>query len=321
MQRQSPPTVAAVVIGRNEGERLVRCLASLAGKVAPIIYVDSGSTDGSPDIARAAGAQVIALDMAKPFTAGRARNAGLKQVTAEASYVQVIDGDCELQDGWIETSRAFLEERPDVAMVAGRLRERRPEVSIWNRLADAEWHVPAGECSELGGIAMLRRAPVMEMAGYKEDLIAGEEPELCLRLRRRGWKIWRLPDEMAWHDIAMTRLSQWWQRSRRAGYTFAEGVALHGRGPERYRVRELRSLVLWGAGVPAAAVLGAFLWTPWAMVLLLAWPIQMTRLWWRGVPIEVAVFLVLGKLPEVHGALGYLWGRIAGRPRKLIEYK
>ena len=58
-------TLAAVVIGRNEGDRLVRCLTSLKGQAAPVVYVDSGSTDGSVERARDMGAEVVSLDMSQ----------------------------------------------------------------------------------------------------------------------------------------------------------------------------------------------------------------------------------------------------------------
>jgi glycosyltransferase involved in cell wall biosynthesis len=72
--------IAAIAIGRNEGERLVRCFASLQGRVGLIVYVDSGSTDGSVAAAQDSGAEVVALDLSVPFTAARARNAGLARV-------------------------------------------------------------------------------------------------------------------------------------------------------------------------------------------------------------------------------------------------
>lgn len=313
---------AAIVIGRNEGARLVRCLASLSGKAAPIVYVDSGSTDGSIEAAQSVGAQVVQLDMSVPFTAARARNAGLErldQIGAPA-LVQLIDGDCEVHADWIDTAQAFLNANPEVAMVGGRLRERFPEATLWNRLADMEWDTPTGDVQALGGIAMLRREAAAQEGGFREDLIAGEEPELCLRLRRKGWRIHRLPDEMAWHDIAMTRASQWWKRSKRAGHAYAEGAALHGAGPERYRVHQVRRALLWGAGIPLVALLGAII-TPWALLLLLAWPLQMLRLRLRGLSTLRAVFLTLGMLPEAQGVLGYHLSRLFGRQQALIEYK
>lgn len=315
-------TLAAVVIGRNEGERLVRCLASLKGRAAPVIYVDSASTDGSVAAAEAAGAHVIALDMSVPFTAARARNAGLAYLrdTGPVEFVQVIDGDCELRDGWCEAALAFLQDQGDVAMVAGRLRERFADATVWNRLADREWDTPVGETGAVGGIAILRADPVAAAGGYRESLIAGEEPELCLRLRRAGWRIWRLDAEMAWHDIAMTRLSQWWRRMRRHGHAVAEGAALHGRGPERFGMAETRRALIWGVGVPLAALLGSLI-SPLALALFLAWPAQVLRLRTRGDSWTQAFFLTFGKLPEAQGVLGYYLGRLKGEEARIIEYK
>ncbi len=319
-EERSELTLAAVVIGRNEGARLIRCLEALQGQAAPIVYVDSGSTDGSVAAAEAAGAVVVTLDMTQPFTAARARNAGLARLAALGApeFVQMIDGDCELRAGWVEIALEFLRTHEDVAMVAGRLRERFPEASLWNRLADAEWDTPVGETEAVGGIAVVRLIPVQELGGYRADLIAGEEPELCLRLRRAGWKIWRLEAEMAWHDIAMTRFAQWWRRARRYGHALATGAALHGAGPERYCLAERRRALMWGLVLPLVTVLGALI-TPWALLLLLAWPAQVLRLRRRGMPWAEAVFLTLAKLPETQGILGYYLTR--RKTRQIIEYK
>ena len=216
---------------------------------------------------------------------------------------------------------AALEAETDLAVVCGRRREKFPEATIWNRMIDLEWDTPVGEAKACGGDALMRREALEEVGGYDPTFIAGEEPEMCYRMRAKGWRIRRVDAEMTRHDADMTTLSQWWQRCRRTGHTYAEGVATYGRGPERYRVRELRSTMLWALAVPGVAVLGAVLWSPWALAVLLAWPAQMLRLWRRGMPGAQAVFLVLGKLPEAQGALGYWWGRLTGQQRRLIEYK
>lgn len=324
--------VDAVVIGRNEGARLEACLASMAGAVRTVVYVDSGSTDGSPKRAAAAGAEVIMLDMTQPFSAARARNAGLaalagRGLAAGDSYVQFVDGDCVLRDGWIDAARAFLDENPNVAVVCGRRRERFPENSVYNHLCDLEWDTPVGEALACGGDALMRRAAVSEIGGYRDDLIAGEEPELCLRLRGKGWKIWRIPVEMTWHDAAITRFGQWWRRSRRAGHAFAEGAALHGDGPERHWVAQTRRALIWGLGVPVAALLSMALFGPRGALLLLVWPAQMARLAWRnrGLGLRTALalgfFSTLGKIPEMLGVLEYHLKRRLGRHSRIIEYK
>ncbi|MBT8416400.1 MAG: glycosyltransferase [Silicimonas sp.] len=316
-------TVAAVVIGRNEGARLVRCLTSLKDKVAQMVYVDSGSVDGSIEAAQKLGAAVVELDMALPFTAARARNSGLARFSdAGIEYVQVIDGDCEIRDGWIEAAVAFLDAHPDVAIVAGRLRERRPDATVWNRLAHSEWNQPPGETDAVAGTAVLRLAAIREVDGYCDQLIAGEEPEMCLRLRKKGWRIWRLDREMALHDIDMTQFRQWWRRTQRGGHAFAEGAVLHFGEPEKYRIRETLKALVWGALLPAAAVFGAIFISPWALLLLLAWPLQVLRLTFlRGLPLDQSFFLTLSKLPEAQGIILYARDRLIGRRRGLIEYK
>ncbi len=317
---------ATVAIGRNEGERLRLCLASLIAQGAsPVVYVDSGSTDGSAEMAGKMGAEVVALDLSTSFTAARARNAGLARVldlAPETVFVQFIDGDCELAGGWIETARTALLEDARLAAVCGRRRERFPEATLWNRMIDLEWDTPVGEAKACGGDALIRRAALDEVGGYRDDLIAGEEPEMCFRMRGKGWRIERLDAEMCLHDAAMTRLSQWWRRAERAGHAYAEGAALHGGSPERYKVAETRRAVLWGAGVPLVGLFLAVFVSVWGILLpVLAWGAQILRLILKGEERARATFLTLGKLPEAKGVLSFWWGRFRGRKRGLIEYK
>lgn len=315
--------IGAVVIGRNEGKNLERCLASLAGQVAQIIYVDSGSTDGSVAAAQSAGAQVILLDTDRPFTAARARNVGLDSLVQGGDapeFVQFIDGDCELRNAWLDTAFTFLDTHSEVAVACGRRRERHPDASRYNRLINAEWDTPIGETRACGGDALMRISALTKVGGFNPQLIAGEEPELCLRLRQTGWKIWRLDAEMTLHDANITRLGQWWQRARRAGHAAAEGAALHGAGPERYNVARTRRALLWGAGVPLATLIGA-LFTPWAWAALLLWPLQTLRLGLRNNDWNWAFFTTLGKIPEALGVAGYHARRLTGGRGGLIEYK
>lgn len=316
--------VAAILIGRNEGARLVRSLASVVPRVERTIYVDSGSTDGSVAAAQAAGAEVVLLETDRPFTAARARNAGLdrlRQGAGPPDFVQFVDGDCELAPDWIETARSFLVAHPDVGIACGRRRERFPEASLWNRLIDREWDAPPGEAKACGGDALVRMAALDAVGGFDPRLIAGEEPELCVRLRRAGWRIWRLEAEMTLHDAAMTRFRQWWRRARRGGHAYAEGYALHGRPPERHKASELARALLWGGALPVATLAGAVLLGPWALLMLLAYPLQVLRLRSRGEDWARAVFLTLAKFPEAQGVLDYVVARMSGRRRGLIEYK
>lgn len=313
-------TVAAVVIGRNEGARLVACLEALRGKVDPIIYVDSGSTDGSLEAATQAGAQVIPLDMTQPFTAARARNAGLAVVPEDVDFVQFLDGDCALREGWIKAAHRFLQDTPKAAVACGRRRERYPEASVYNRLIDAEWDTPVGRAKACGGDALMRHRALRDVGGYRETLIAGEEPELCVRLRAAGWEVWRLDAEMTWHDAAITRFGQWWKRSRRAGHAFAEGAALHGAAPERHWVTETRRALLWGGVLPLVILALALIASPWVLLGFLIYPLQVLRLA-RHNGIAWAFFTTLSKGAEGLGAMSYYLRRLRGGSSEIIEYK
>jgi GT2 family glycosyltransferase len=324
--------VGAVAIGRNEGERLRLCLQSLRRQLAHVVYVDSGSTDDSVAIARQLGVTVEALDMDRPFTAARARNAGfaaLRAIAPKLSYVQFVDGDCEVVDGWLPLAADRLRADPGLAAVCGRRRERHPEQSVYNRLCDIEWDTPPGPALACGGDAMMRASAFQAVGGFRDDLIAGEEPELCVRLRRAGHGIERLDAEMTLHDAAMTRFGQWWRRSVRAGHAFAEGAHLHGDAPERHWVREVRRIWLWGAAVPAVA-LGAAVPTLGASTLLLwGYPVSAARAFAAirrrgrapGEAAMAAAFTTLGKLPELQGVLKFHLGQLAGKRSGLIEYK
>ena len=322
--------LAVVVIGRNEGERLHRCLMSVkaSGLATAVVYVDSGSTDRSVDMARSLDCDIVNLDLAIPFTAARARNEGFAralQVKSNLTHVQFVDGDCEIVGKWMETAVSFLNDQPDVAAVCGRRRERYPGNSVYNRLCDVEWNTPIGVAKYCGGDVMVRAQAFRDAGGYRASLIAGEEPELCVRLRGLGWRIWRLDCEMTLHDAAMVRFSQWWNRSRRAGHAFAEGAALHGKKPERHYVRQAVRAAVWGVVLPTGIVLLS-MWFSAALWLLMIYPLQIMRIavasplqarfaWWR------AVFLVIGKFPEAQGLLQYWLNRIRSQSATLIEYK
>lgn len=318
----------AVAIGRNEGERLIRCLISLSAS-DHVIYVDSGSTDGSVERARELGVDVIDLDMSLPFTAARARNRGfrrLREIAPELAFIQFVDGDCEILQQWPFRALSFLNEHPDVGAICGRLRERHPERSIYNWLCEREWDVPSGEVGACGGIAMMRVVAFDTVDGFRDDLIAGEEPELCVRLRAVGWKIWRLDEDMAIHDAAMTRFGQWWSRSMRTGYAFAQGAYLHGALPERHKVWESRRTWLWAIWLPLACVITGLSFPPWGWLAWAIYPAQIARQTLRnpGTPYErfmLSFFQMLSRFPEGIGQVMFVRDRLLGRQARLIEYK
>ena len=316
--------VAIVVIGRNEGERLKPCLHA-ALRDAPIaVYVDSGSADGSAEYARSVGCCVVELDASRPFSAARARNEGFAcamEHAPDTEFVQFVDGDCELEDGWIEGAASTLSERSDVGMVCGRVREMYPEASVYNRLCELEWRQLPGEVRTSGGRFMARARVFQQVGGFRPDVIAGEDDEFSIRVRRQGWKILMIDAPMVSHDAAITSFAQWWRRNRRAGHAYAQVAALHGGGDERYFVRDRQRILIWGLALPVTALAAApFTHGISLAVLLCLYGLQFAHIvrgcrkrGWAGRDAwAYGFFTVISRFPALQGLLEYYWRRLCG---------
>ncbi len=325
--------VGAVVIGRNEGERLRECLVSIIPQVDHVVYVDSGSDDGSIALAKSLGVEVVELDTALPFTAARARNVGWKhllELFGDLQFVQFVDGDCVLKSSWISHACEELDMRPEIAVISGHVREEWPKRNCYHRLAAMEWDTPVGLVRYCGGIALMRLSALVQIGGFKDSLIAGEEPELCVRLRQSGWSILKIDAEMASHDINISSFRQWWRRVVRSGYAYAEGASLHGASIERHWVKECRSIWLWGIIIPLIGLLlawptkGVSLVVVVGLYLLLFAKIVGSRFTNFGDSFRDAVlyafFCIICKWPQAIGMLKFMMGRFKGRRVSLIEY-
>jgi glycosyltransferase involved in cell wall biosynthesis len=325
--------VGIVIIGRNEGDRLLRCIDSVLGLVPTIVYVDSGSIDDSCAAARQRGVEVVNLDMSQSFTAARARNAGfarLRRIDPSINYVQFVDGDCEVLPGWLTAAVEAFTADPLVVAVCGALRERYPQKTVFNRVCHVEWNWPAaGEVKAFGGNVMLRSALFAAVGGYNNEIIAAEDDELGVRLRRVGGKLMRLDRESMIHDADMTRLSQWWTRAKRCGYAYASVSAIQGAAPERKFVRELQRTLLWGGWVPLLVLLAIVPTRGLSLLLLLRYPVTILRtiqtahqrnFSWAD-SVAWGVSCGFSAFPELLGVAKYYLNRKSKQPPPIIEYR
>lgn len=328
-------TVGVVVIGRNEGERLRRCLTAPGIAGLTTVYVDSGSTDGSIELARSLGVEALALDSDRPYTAARGRNAGIAHLIEHhpnLRLVQLLDGDTEIDDDFISAALAELNTDPVIGAVSGRLRERSRASSKYNRLCDMEWNHQPGESDAFSGNVLLRIATWQDAGGYDETLIAGEDPELSLRVRRKGWSIRSIDAAMGLHDADMHTFSQWWTRTTRTGHAFAEGADMH-KAAGHYQ-KEVRSIGFWAGVVPALLGLSSLLgfrnriaWLGLGAVAI--YPLQ----WWRirGHRLATndsvddaqlyATHVMIGKFAELRGVIQYHINKMRGTRQGLVEYR
>jgi glycosyltransferase involved in cell wall biosynthesis len=329
------PVLSVVVIGRNEGARLERCLESIAhlrGLAGPIevIYVDSNSSDGSPGRARAAGAQVIEVRPAHP-TAAIGRNAGWQ--AASAPFVLFLDGDTQVHPDFAATALESLVD-PSVAIVWGHRRETKPADSVYNRILDLDWIYPPGESEFCGGDALMRREALEEAGGYDETLIAGEEPEMCRRLRGKRYRILHIDTPMTGHDLAITRWPQYWKRALRAGYAYAQvSERFRGTGDPFWESDRRRNVIrgsFWLA-LPFAAFAAAMAmrsgWPVYAALGLIA-ALTLRSAWrarWKssgpGTLILYGLHSHLQQVPILLGQWQFARDRRKGLQRGLIDYK
>jgi GT2 family glycosyltransferase len=323
-----------VVIGRNEGERLksgLKAIQSICPQ-APIIYVDSGSNDDSVNFAREHGITTVELDMSIPFTAARARNIGFSTLlkhNQHLHYVQFLDGDCELLPGWVDIATDYLSKNKDVGIASGRRSERFPDASIYNQLIDIEWNTPSGEILAVLGDMCVKVEVFNKIEGFNETIIAAEDDDFCLRARRTNYKTFRLDANMSKHDANIMKLTQWYRRSKRGGHGYANIHHLHGKGPEQYFKREIKSVVFWGALIPTAFILFLFLLPPVSVLILLGYIAFISKTIVRrrrlGDPLKTAIayglLIFSGKISEFMGMLQYYKNHLLSRKHQLIEYK
>ncbi len=331
---QSLELISVVVIGRNEEARLERCLLSVArmhreGFAVEVIYVDSGSTDNSLEVARRLGAKTVALLEEHP-TAALGRNAGWH--LAQGKFVLFLDGDTVLDAEFV--LRSLADFKLNTAVVWGHRRELHPRASVYQRVLDLDWVYPAGESAFCGGDALFRHDVLERTSGFDPYLIAGEEPELCRRLLELGYIVQHVDRAMTGHDLGIMRLGQYWRRAMRAGHAYAEvseryAISANPLWKRESRDNHLRALTLVLIAVLAAVAtvllerfwpLAAWIAGLCMLAIRTAWKSRWkTRNWYS--------LLLYGfhshgqQIPIYLGQMRYRWNRKRGRRTDLFEYK
>ncbi len=329
--------LSVVIIGRNEGERLIRCIRSVQAMVdfdadsVEIIYVDSNSTDDSPQQAKQLGAKVLVVHPKRP-AAAIGRNAGWQH--AQAPYILFLDGDTILHPDFARIALRHFTAHSKTAIVWGHRRELYPEQSLYQRVLDLDWVYRAGLTEFCGGDALMRRDVLQEVNGYNPQLIAGEEPEMCQRIRAKGYEILHIDQAMTLHDLAITRWSQYWRRAVRAGHAYAEvsnllkntATPLWERDAKRNLIHAsvlilvaifgAVSSVLFSTFLPLSLSIGFFA----AISIRTAWKCR----WKSNNSLNLLLYAIhshFQQIPIAFGQLSYYYLRWQGKQRGLIEYK
>lgn len=322
--------VSVVVIGRNEGARLSRCMQSvnlaIAGMAAEVIYVDSASADDSVSIAESMGARVLHAKSKRP-TAALGRNIGWR--AARGEFVLFLDGDTVLDNNFL--SHAFTAMQNEaIAVVWGHRREMNPQQSVYVRVLDLDWIYPAGLSDFCGGDALMRRKCLEQVGGFDEAVIAGEEPELCRRLRHSGGKILHIDVPMTGHDLAIKDFHAYWKRAFRAGYAYAELAQRFRATTDPLWLRDARRNLLHGLVLLMLPLSLFFIHQVTVVLLFLGVMVtillarSMARTRWKSsdswIRFQYAIHSHFQQIPILCGQLAHFFDRHRGLQRGLIEY-
>jgi general secretion pathway protein A len=255
-------SITGVVVVASDNKTSPEAAIRSAGDGRAIVFVAVGGAPDATAIAKGAGA-VIAEGPERSFTpAGRARNAGyrqLKKIAPHLQYVQFVDAQTALDPDWITTAEKFMARRPEVSIVTGTIRPP-PGLKISAAPMGARDHGDdEGEIQcVFGGSALMRVESFEAAGGFRGDLLTAETVDLCIRLRRRGARIWRLGEGMALCEPA-PKSGGWWAQGRQRGFDNAYCASLHGGPPERIGILDTVLAVLWGFLFPTAVVITALL--------------------------------------------------------------
>lgn len=319
------PKIGVVIIGVNVANYLRNCIESVIDSDYPnsklnIIYVDGGSTDNSTAIAKEyKNVNVIELRDPHP-TPGKGRNAGLR--TCNEKFVQFMDADTILEPNWFKNALPYIKD--NIVAVCGRRHEKYPDKNIYHKIGNIEWNYEEGRCKYFGGEVLIKRDIVMEVNGFDENLIAGEDPDLSYRIRQNGWDIYRINQKMSLHDLNMNRFSQYIRRSYRSGYAYAEIGLRYSKNKEKFWLRELLRIFL-NFLIPLIVLAIGILLGETYLGILFATIILFRQLWkfnsnkklYKISTIDRILYslhLSFVVIPQFAGAMRYFIGRILNIP-------
>jgi glycosyltransferase involved in cell wall biosynthesis len=190
------PSITVSIKTLNEAQGIEKTIDSVRKQLQPyphqIIVADSLSTDNTRELAIAKGAMVVCLDNAADRCCGIGHQLGW--LYSEGDYLLLLDGDMELEPGFLDTAVGFLETHPEYAGVAGSVEmDDASNYEFKSRKQRLHLIYPQGDTDHLGGGGLYRREAI-EKIGYLTNLnLHGyEEAELGIRLQAAGYKLHRL---------------------------------------------------------------------------------------------------------------------------------
>jgi GT2 family glycosyltransferase len=228
------PAISVVVCSHNGEATIDQTCRGLRGLDYPhyeVIVVDDGSTDATAGIARRHGFRVVSTQRCGLSSA---RNTGLEAATGD--IVAYLDDDAFPDRHWL-TYIAQAYATGDYAGVGGPNLSPPGDGAVASCIAQAPGnpvHVLLSDCEaeHIPGCNCSFRKDVLEAIGGFDPLfrVAGDDVDVCWRLRERGWRLAFSPAAVVWHHRRGS-VRAFWRQQR--GYGRAEAL-LEDKWPEKY---------------------------------------------------------------------------------------
>ncbi|TNV22966.1 glycosyltransferase family 2 protein [Buttiauxella sp. B2] len=232
------PFISVSIKTLNEAECIEKTIDSIRQQITDyphkIIVADSLSTDNTQQLASDKGVTVVSLTEPGDRCCGVGHQLGY--LYSEGEYLLLMDGDMELEKGFIDRAIAFLAEHPEYAGVAGTVEmDDAANYEFKSRKQRLHKIYPLGDCDHLGGGGLYRRSAI-EKIGYltNRNLHAYEEAELGMRLLDAGYKLHRLDTPYFSHTSHTMPTFKLLKYRWRSGYHQAPGELLRSAWKKPY---------------------------------------------------------------------------------------
>ncbi|MDA2327532.1 glycosyltransferase family 2 protein [Bacillus cereus] len=201
------PVFSVIVIAKNEEKNIERCLKSIAGVFSElnysneIILVDSKSSDCTIKIAsdlEINNLKIIKISESTIYNAALGRNIGSKR--AVGKYLLFLDGDMKLYKDFLETGLKELNEKACAGLIGIRDDLILNEKLKTSQVIKNKYNIKTLKVAQhFGGALLIKKDAFDEVGGYRNYINAFEEPELYVRLKSKGYKIYEVPEKMIDH--------------------------------------------------------------------------------------------------------------------------
>ena len=257
------PDVSAIIVNWNDGDRLLRCLESLAGSNVDVIVVDNASSDGS--LQRVAERFPAARISAQTSNLGFAGGVNAGALLATGRYLLILNTDVVAGPGAVAALAMFLDANAACGAVTGQLlgEDGRPQrgwsvrrfptlasfavellliEKVWpanpiskrHRMLDLSYERPVQVDQPAAACLMVRGEAFEQLGGMDERFYPAwfEDVDFCLRLHAAGWKVYLVPGAVFRHTggVSRDRLG--------ARALHSRGTATSKRSPENTTARE-----------------------------------------------------------------------------------